>query len=428
MIDADGATVLPGFVEAHMHLFQGAVSLGELDLGEVNGFDALNEALDQYGKENPGADVLVGRAVNYNILGEGARLTRHELDRMMSLRPVFLRSGDYHNAWVNTVALEKAGVFHGHDCEPGSEIVMGDDGFATGELQEFAAMEYVLSKLTEPGREMLGLAGVEPGNLTPEQRAQDLDLMKKGLDYCASLGITTIHNMDGNFYQCELLREIEEAGELKCRVEVPFRFLPHHQIWALSEATRMAETYNSQMLWSGRVKFFMDGVLDAWTAAMIDEYADRPGVFGEPLFEAEHYNAASIETDRRGLQISVHAIGDGAVRMTLDGFEAAEKANGKRDSRHRVEHIEVIHPDDIPRFKALGAIASMQPIHAPGNGYFPKEPTDAMIGEHRWPYAYAWRTMKEAGAEVVYASDWPVSPVDPLLSIKRGITAATLGR
>ena len=298
---------------------------------------------------------------------------------------------------------------------------MGDDGFATGELQEFAAMEYVLSKLTEPGREMLGLAGVEPENLTPEQRSEDLRLMRKGLDYCASLGITTIHNMDGNFYQCELLREIEEAGELKCRVEVPFRFQPHHEVGVLSEATRMADAYNSDMLWSGRVKFFMDGVLDAWTAAMIEEYADRPGVFGEPLFDAAHYNAASIETDRRGLQISVHAIGDGAVRMTLDGFEAAEKTNGKRDSRHRVEHIEVIHPDDISRFKGLGAIASMQPIHAPGNGYFPKEPTDAMIGEHRWPYAYAWRTMKEAGAEVVYASDWPVSPVDPLLSIKRGL-------
>ena len=93
VVDADGATVLPGFVEAHMHLFQGAVSLGELDLGEVNGFDALNEALDQYGKENPRADVLVGRAVNYNILGEGTRLTRHELDRMMSLRPVFFAVG-----------------------------------------------------------------------------------------------------------------------------------------------------------------------------------------------------------------------------------------------------------------------------------------------------------------------------------------------
>lgn len=421
LVDAGGATVLPGFVEAHMHLFQGAVSLGELDLGEVIGFDALNEALDQYGRENPQADVLIGRAVNYNILGEGARLTRHELDRMMSLRPVFLRSGDYHNAWVNTVALEKAGVLHGHDCGPGSEIVIADDGFATGELQEFAAMEYVLSRLTEPGREMLGLAGVEPENLTVEQHAEDLNLMKKGLDYCASLGITTIHNMDGNFYQCELLREIEEAGELKCRVEVPFRFLPHHDVSVLSEASCMAEAYNSDMLWSGRVKFFMDGVLDAWTAVMIDEYADRPGVFGEPLFEAEHYNAASIEADRRGLQISVHAIGDGAVRMTLDGFEAAAKTNGKRDSRHRVEHIEVIHPDDIPRFSELGAIASMQPIHAPGNGYFPKEPTDAMIGEHRWPYAYAWRTMKEAGAEVVYASDWPVSPVDPLLSIKRGL-------
>ena len=120
-------------------------------------------------------------------------------------------------------------------------------------------------------------------------------------------------------------------------------------------------------------------------------------------------------------RLPLHAIGDGAVRMTLDGYEAAEKANGPRDNRHRIEHIEVVHPDDIHRFKQLGVIASMQPIHPPGNGCFPKEPTIHMIGEARWPYAYAWRTLKDAGAEVVFATDWPVSPVDPLLSIKHAM-------
>ena len=421
VIDAHGATVLPGFVESHMHIFAGAISLGELDLQETSGFHSLETALKEYAAQNTEAELLVGRSVNYSILGEGTRLTRHDIDQIISDRPVFLRSGDYHNAWVNTIALEKAGVLHGTDTGAGSHIVLDEDGLATGELQEFGAMDYVHSRLTLPGRDNLGLSGMEPANVSPEERADDIALLKKGIDYCASLGITTIHNMDGNFYQCELFHEIENAGELKCRMEMPYHFIPSEPVENMALASQMAEKYNSDMLWSGRVKMFMDGVLDAWTAVMIEDYADKPGTRGEPLFTAEQFNTIASEADRRNLQISVHAIGDGAVRMTLDGYEAGQKANGKRDSRHRIEHIEVVHPQDIPRFSELGVIASMQPIHPPGNGCFPKEPTIHMIGEARWPYAYAWKTLKDAGAEIVYATDWPVSPVDPLLSIKHAV-------
>ena len=422
IIDAGGATVLPGFVEAHAHIFQGSNSLGELDLQWTSGEEALKDALLAHASNNPDAKVLVGRSVNYGILGEGTRPTRQDLDRIISDRPVFLRSGDYHNAWVNTIALEKAGVLQGHDVGPGSEIVMDEDGYATGELQEFAAMDHVLSRLAPPGRESLGLAGAEPDSVSEEEREQDIALLKKGLAYCASLGITTIQNMDGNFYQCDLLREIEERGELKCRMEMPYHFIPAEPVENIEKARLMHEKYNSDKLWAGRVKMFMDGVLDAWTAVMVEDYADRQGERGIPLFTAEHFNAVSTEADKNGLQISVHAIGDGAVRMTLDGYEAAAKANGNRDSRHRIEHIEVVHPDDIGRFKELGVIASMQPIHAPGNGCFPKEPTIHMIGEARWPYSYAWKTLHDAGAEVVYGTDWPVSPVDPILSIKHAVT------
>ena len=421
LIDAQGATVMPGFVESHMHIFAGSVSLNELDLQETQGTDALELALQKYANANPDSDVLIARSVNYSILGEGTRPTRHDIDRIISDQPVFLRSGDYHNAWVNTAALEKAGVMQGADTGAGSCIVLDDDGLATGELQEFGAMDYVHSRLTPPGHENLGLAGVEPENVTPQERINDITLLKQGMDYCASLGITTIHNMDGNFYQCELFKQIENAGDLKCRMEMPYHFIPSEPVENLELASKMAEEYNSPMLWSGRVKMFMDGVLDAWTAVMVEDYADKPGERGTPLFSAAQFNAVASEADRRGLQISVHAIGDGAVRMTLDGYEASQQANGNRDSRHRIEHIEVVHPDDIPRFCKLGVIASMQPIHPPGNGCFPKEPTIHMIGESRWQYAYAWKTLKDAGAEIVYATDWPVSPVDPILSIKHGV-------
>ncbi|MGI9351574.1 MAG: amidohydrolase [Rhizobiaceae bacterium] len=425
VIDACGATVLPGFVEAHAHIFPGSKSLEELDLQKTNGFEALETALRDHASSNPEAEVLVGRSVNYGVLGEGTRLTRQDLDRIINDRPVFLRSGDYHNAWVNTAALEKANVLHGEETGAGSEIVVDTDGIATGELREFAAMEHVLSRLAPPSRDHLGLAGAEPDNPTENERSADKALIKRGLDYCAAHGITTIQNMDGNFYQCDLLRELQDDGQLSCRMEIPYHFLPTEPVENLRHASQMAKKYNSEMLWSGRVKMFMDGVLDAWTAVMIEDYADREKERGTPLFTAEHFNAVSVEARRRGLQISVHAIGDGAVRMTLDGYEVAARVNGGENSRHRIEHIEVVHPDDIPRFEQLGIIASMQPIHVPGNGCFPLEPTIHMIGEARWPYAYAWKTLQEAGAIVVYGTDWPVSPVDPLLSIKHAVTRKT---
>ena len=171
------------------------------------------------------------------------------------------------------------------------------------------------------------------------------------------------------------------------------------------------------------VKIFYDGVLECWTAVMVDDYADRPGWRGEPLFTPEQFAEVAVEADRRGLQIAVHAIGDGAVRAVLDGYEAARQKNGRRDSRHRIEHIEVTTAQPTCRASPRSAcIASMQPPHPPGSMGLPLEPTVSRIGRDRWPLSYAWRTLKNAGARVVFASDWPVSPIDPI----PGIQAAML--
>ncbi|MGN6144372.1 MAG: amidohydrolase, partial [Mesorhizobium sp.] len=226
----------------------------------------------------------------------------------------------------------------------------------------------------------------------------------------------------GNLYQLELLAEIEAEEGLPCRVRIPFHFKNFMDLAMLEKASMMAERYRSEWLASGMVKVFFDGVLDSWTAVMLEPYADRPDWLGEPLFTPERFKELAVAIDRRGLQIAVHSIGDGAVRAVLDGYEAARQANGARDSRHRVEHIEVISAADVPRFKALGAIASMQPPHPPGAMGFPLEPTVSRIGRARWPLSYAWRTLKDAGAHVVFASDWPVSPIDPI----RGMQAAML--
>jgi predicted amidohydrolase YtcJ len=242
-----------------------------------------------------------------------------------------------------------------------------------------------------------------------------------GLKHCAAHGITSMVNMDGNLYTLALLHEVQAEGNLLARVKVPFHFKPHMDLSDLDRADAMTRQFNDDWLQSGFVKLFMDGVIDSGTAFMLDDYPpDQPGHRSEPLFTPDRFNAIATEIDRRGLQIAVQAIGDGAVRTTIDGYQAAQTANGRRDSRHRIEHIELIHRDDIPRLSKLGITASLQPPHPPGVMDFPLLPTMHKIARSRWRDAYLWRSLADAGASVAYASDWPVTDV----SVMRGLQAA----
>jgi predicted amidohydrolase YtcJ len=422
VIDAQGNSVLPGFVEAHMHLFAGAAELHHLPLMGVHGFEALRDAVRAYAPTQPDAKILLAQGADYTILSETERVTRHHLDRIIADRPFAMVAPDHHTIWANTKALEMARLLHGRKLGPGNEVVMGADGLAEGELREVEAFGPLLEASGE-SRSRLGLAtGGEPDpEPSAKEKAFDREVIKRGLQWCAKHGITSIHNMDGNLYQLELLSQVEAEGELLCRVRIPFHFKNFMKLEALEKASLMGSRYRSDWLSSGVVKVFMDGVLESWTAVMAEDYADRAGWRGEPLFTPEQFARVAIEADRRDLQIAVHAIGDGAVRAVLDGYEAAQRANGRRDSRHRIEHVEVITEADIPRFAELGVIASMQPPHPPGAMDFPLEPTISRIGRSRWPRAYAWRTMKNTGAHVVFASDWPVARIDPIAGIKAAV-------
>jgi hypothetical protein len=206
---------------------------------------------------------------------------------------------------------------------------------------------------------------------------------------------------------------LEDLGELTLRVYVPYDVTPETPPKALAEAVTLRQAYQSDMVRGGCVKFFMDGVIESYTGLLLDDYTGQPGNLGGANFSAEQFTRLVTEADRLGLQIFVHAVGDGAVRRTLDGFEAAQKANGQRDSRHRVEHIELIHPADASRFAQLGVIASMQPAHAP----LTADTTDiwpARVGETRWGRSFAWQTLREAGARLIFGSDWPVATQNPL--------------
>jgi predicted amidohydrolase YtcJ len=428
VISAQGNSVLPGFIEAHMHLFGGAAELHHLPLGGLRGFDAVAKAVRAYVPTQPDAKVIFGKGADYSMMGAEGSINRHHMDRMCPDRPFAISSADHHTMWANTKALEATGLLHGKNLGPGNEIVMGEDGLASGELREVEAFGPVIEYSGED-RATLGLStGGEPQPApSKEGRASDIETIKRGLEWCAKHGITSIHNMDGNLYTLELLSEIEAQGSLLCRNKVPFHFKNFMKVDMLEKASLMAERYNSDFLSSGLVKFFYDGVLDSYTACMVDDYADRPGYKGEPLFTQEQFNEAAIEADRRKLQIAVHCIGDAAVRRVLNGYEAARKANGNRDSRHRIEHVEVIAEADVPRFQELGVIASMQPPHPPGCMDFPLEPTISRIGRKRWPLSYPWRTMKNSGAHVVFASDWPVARIDVLAGIQAAVTRKPWG-
>ncbi|MQT13133.1 amidohydrolase [Segnochrobactrum spirostomi] len=423
VFDAEGGSVTPGFVESHLHVFTGGVELDQCHLSGVTGAEALRDTVLTYAEARPDEPLLIGQGALYTILSEEAVITRQDLDAVIADRPFVMFSPDHHTAWANTAALEKAGLLQGRAVGVGSEVVMGPDGLANGELRESPAFSPVLALSTTGGRERLGLATGRDPDPAPSaaDRARDQAVMKRSLDYLARNGITSFHNMDGNPYTLELIDAVNRDGGFAVRGRVPFHFVKEMEPAALEIALQMRARYDDDRLRSGYVKFFMDGVIESRTAVMADDYADQPGWRGEPLFEAERFAALATEIDRLGFQIAVHAIGDGAVKMVLDGYEAAARANGRRDSRHRIEHIEVIRPQDIARLADLGVLGSVQPPHPPGS-FFPLEPTMTRIGEAKWPYSYAWNSLRDAGVRLVFASDWPVAPIDPLFGIQCAMT------
>ncbi|MGB8814668.1 MAG: amidohydrolase [Paracoccaceae bacterium] len=416
-MDVQGATLMPGFVDSHVHLFGGGLALRQVNVASVRDEAALTETIRSFAAENPGTDLVQAYAANYTILGDN-RPTRHDLDRILPDRPFAITATDFHCVWANTCALELAGILQGGDAGPGAEVVLGADGLASGELREFAAMRLVLQMGRAGGRDQLGLTGDEPGTVTAEQRDFDKATLCLAMAHCASLGITTAVNMDGNRYQVALLRELDAEGRLPIRVSLPIVLTAVHGPKDVAKALMDG----SEMLRFNRIKMFMDGVFDTWTAFVTDAYPDRPGFAAHPLFAPEAFNAICIEADRLGLQIAVHAVGDGAVRCVLDGYQAALNANGRRDSRHRIEHIDTLHPEDLPRLAALGVIASMQPVHPPGSAGLPLEPTISLMGRARWPLAFAWRAIRERGVPIAFGTDWPVSPLDPLYAIHCALT------
>ena len=397
-INGGGCTVMPGFIDSHFHMLSGSLNLNDIHLENVTSYEGFTATVKDYAAQHLEKYWLAGYGLRYSLDPGTKPMDRHLIDNVVADRPVVINAYDYHTAWANTLALKEAGLFHGGDCSLNGEIVLDEHGEATGELRE-SASDPIEALLPQP------------------DLAQKRSLLQKGLRLASQFGVTSVHEMEGNDEQAALYAALEQAGELTVRVYASYSITPDSPFEAIEkEAAVLKKKYQSNMVRGGSVKLFMDGVIESYTGLLVDEYADSPGTHGGSNYEVEHFNHTVVEADRLGLQVCVHSVGDLGVRHVLNAYEAACHTNGKRDSRHRVEHIEVVHPDDAHRFGELGVIASMQPLHAPlsmdsGDVWLRR------VGPQRWPFSFAWATLRESGAVLAFGSDWPVVSQNPMLGV-----------
>ena len=393
LIDGQGHTLTAGFIDSHVHLLSGAIWMGSAQLREVKTREDLGTVLMDFAENNQTGLWVVGRGIKYGILS-----TRQELDEIISDRPVYVGAYDGHTGWANTTALKMAGILNDDGREMPNGIVVRDEtGLATGELREEDAMDTVIDLVPEPDSN------------------RKRELLKLAIQRFNATGITSVHNMNGDMEDLMAYAALEDTGEMNLRVYVPYEVKPEATEEMLQEAAQMAGV-QMEYVRGGAAKFFMDGVWESYTAFNIEPYDDAPDVIVDPIFSFEHFTHMASLCDKMGLQVTVHCCGDGAVRQALNGYETIQKMNGKRDSRHRVEHIEVCQPEDMPRFKELGVIASMQTSHAP----FSLEEDlvwTKRTGPQRWHISFPWRDLKNAGAHLSLGSDWTVAPFDPMINI-----------
>lgn len=404
IIDGRGCTLLPGLNDSHYHLQMGAEQLDHLNLDAIRSLDELAVKI----RQADGDGWIQGNGLRYDVVGDGVPLTRHHLDAIEPHRPIQIASLDFHTSWANTKALEIAGVLHGGEVREGAEIVMGADGTATGQFNEDRSVI---------GRHIPKLSSAETRALVHRAIAQ-----------MNAMGITSVTNMDGSAEQMALYADMDTSGEFDLRIYMPYSIKPQTPVAAIiGEALPLRNCYQSGKVRAGSVKLFIDGVVESGTAFMLEPYTRWPDSVGFPLYEWKHYRELIVEADKHGLQIKVHAIGDAGVRVTLDAYAAAQQVNGSRDSRHRIEHVELLHNDDLPRFCELGVIAAMQPLHAtrPASNHYVNWMN--CVGESRYHRAFRWRELRDQGTPLPFGSDWPVVTFDPYIGIEAALTQTSWG-
>lgn len=400
--DLGGRLVLPAFQDSHIHLVTGGVELGLCDLNGLGTKEEVLTRVRDYSSARPGAAWITGGGWDLPLFPQ-ANPRKEDLDALVPDRPVILDAADGHSAWVNSRALALAGITKDTPDPAGGRIERDPKtGVPTGTLRESAAG--LVEKLVPP--------------LQPEDYIRGL---RAGLAMANRYGIASIIEASAGPELLDAYEALDRSGELSVRV---LASLYVDTDKGVSEVPRLADLrrrYAGTRLKATAAKIFADGVMEPHTAALLEPYIDRPGDRGAPLLEPEAFDALARALDLAGFQIHVHAIGDRAIRMSLDAFEAAGRANGFRDMRHHIAHLELIDPADIPRFGRLGAAANFQALWAYPDPYI-TELTLPILGPARSRWLYPIGSVAGTGAVVVGGSDWSVSSMNPLLAIQVALT------
>ncbi len=400
-IDLHRQVVIPGLVDAHIHLEHYALGLQKVDCETSTRQECLRRVSERVHSILPG-DWILGHGWNQNSWADGFG-NAQELDAIAPNNPIYLTAKSLHAAWANTAAMRLAGLTDQMDDPIGGRLGRDSHGKLNGILFK-SAMQLVEQALPE---------------ITVENVTQALRVVQPAL---WQMGLTGVHDYDQR--RCfSALQVLQSAGELRLRVVkgIPLDDLPH------AAALGLRTGFGNDFLRIGSIKAFADGALGPQTAAMLQPYEGNPDNKGMLLMDSEELSERGRLAVANGLSLAVHAIGDRAIHEVLNAFanlrtyERTKYTGSMPPLRHRIEHVQVIHPDDAPRLAELGVIASMQPIHAP---------SDMLMADRHWgkrsALSYACRTQKTHGAVLAFGSDAPVESPNPFWGIHAAVTRQRL--
>jgi predicted amidohydrolase YtcJ len=406
-VDAQGGTVMAGFNDSHVHFLGGGQSLEQVNLFEAADLASVQAKIRAFAAERKDRPWVLGRGWLYASF-PGGLPTRAQLDEVVPDRPAAMTCYDGHTLWVNSKALAAAGITKTTPDPANGQIVRDPaTGEATGVLKEAAQrlVREAMPKLT---------------------REDKLAAIRRAIQEARRLGVTSVQNAGMDPEEFELYAELEAKHELGVRMYAALAAPPGFT----EERARLYEEVRRKhpdgpYLKTGAVKLYADGVIEAHTAAVLEPYANRD-TKGIRNYTAEEMNRIVGTMDARGWQVFIHAIGDAGIRMALDAYEQAARANPapERGRRHRIEHIEAASAADLPRFGRQGVIASMQPFHADPNANV-LEVWAVNLGPERASRAWAWKTILDAGGRLTFGTDWPVVDLDPRPGIRTALTRKT---
>jgi predicted amidohydrolase YtcJ len=396
-------TVMAGFHDSHTHLLMAGMFRNYVNLIDAKSEEEAALMVKNAADQSDDKDGWVVGFSWYHVFWDNKTLPRKEtLDKYFPDRPVFLVNAEAHGAWVNSKALEVAGITKDTKNPFGGEIARDENGDATGFLYESAT----------------GLVGKYALVFSDEEEKA---LIKAYQDGAKEYGITSVNDMQpyfhGNMGNLEVYSAMDKAGELTVRIHATPDLLGD-----LDEVEKWRERYRSEKLRVESLKQFLDGVSTTHTALVLEEYSDAPGNFGISLNDTEAIKNAVPEAHKRGFSIRLHSCGDKSARMALDFYENAINMYGKNQCRHAVEHVEMIKDEDIPRFGQLGIVPSVQPEHLALTRAFEDNPYPVTVGKERADKTWPLKSLYESAGVLSIGSDCPVVDNSPFLEIYRAVT------